>query len=218
MKAREKFRMQIQTQTTHHWPAAPGRKNNRPAAIMIPIIDDGTWTVVMTKRKKELKTHAGEMCFPGGKPDPKDHDLSDTALRETKEEIGFTGGVVLGRLSSIPLYTSDFRLEPFVGMYPPQPLKVSNAEVEQCLLFSLNDVLSLGEVQGVGMEWPEYGEFISPVFCPEHFTHNHTGTTTPIFGGTAHVLWELLTVFSRVVQKPLPQLNPSLTSIPKNIK
>ena len=140
---REKFINALQSRACNVWPAAPGRLNNRPAAIMTPITDDGSWTLSMTLRKKELNDHGGEMCFPGGKPDPKDHNLSDTALRETKEEIGLTGGVVLGRLSSIPLYTSDFRLEPFVGMYPPQPLKVSNAEVEQCLLFSLNDLLLL---------------------------------------------------------------------------
>ena len=217
MNVAEKFISAMQSKQSHSWPAAPGRQNNRKAAIMIPIFNDGSWTVVMTKRKKELHAHGGEMCFPGGKPEPRDRALKDTALRETAEEIGLKGGDVVGRLSSIPLYTSEFRLEPFVGLYPIQTIEENPSEVDCCLLFSLIDLLGKKEIQGVGMNWPNYGSFVSPVFFPEEFTKNPT-TTTPIFGGTAHVLWELLTVFAGASGRTLPRLNPCLSRIPKHIE
>lgn len=44
--------------------------------------------IVMTEKPKTLNFHAGEISFPGGKIDPDDCDLLDTALRETREEIG----------------------------------------------------------------------------------------------------------------------------------
>ena len=44
--------------------------------------------VIMTEKPKHLNIHAGEIAFPGGKWHENDHDLLDTALRETDEEIG----------------------------------------------------------------------------------------------------------------------------------
>ena len=44
--------------------------------------------VIMTEKPKHMKFHAGEISFPGGKLDPNDSDLLETALRETREEIG----------------------------------------------------------------------------------------------------------------------------------
>ena len=75
----EKFINILKRHTIRFLPAAPGRLNNRKAAIMVPITDDGSWTLSMTLRKKDLKDHGGEMCFPGGKPSVHDRNLEETS-------------------------------------------------------------------------------------------------------------------------------------------
>ncbi|XP_035497871.1 peroxisomal coenzyme A diphosphatase NUDT7 isoform X1 [Scophthalmus maximus] len=59
------------------------------ASVLIPLlVRSGRLHTLMTLRSSELRTNAGEVCFPGGKRDPSDGDDVDTALREAEEEIG----------------------------------------------------------------------------------------------------------------------------------
>ena len=110
-------------------PPLPGRTNHRHAGILLPLRWQGdTIQLVATRRTSHLRDHAGEVVFPGGKPDPTDADLTATALREAHEELGIHRAQVLGSLSAIPLFTSDFRLFPTVariddapcGLIPPR--------------------------------------------------------------------------------------------------
>ena len=65
---------------------APGTKD---AAVLVPLyLDSGALHAVFTKRRDDLKRHAGEISFPGGRQDFPDEDLRTTALREAEEEIG----------------------------------------------------------------------------------------------------------------------------------
>ena len=60
-----------------------------PAAVMIPIIRRAdALTVLLTERSPDLKHHAGQISFPGGRMDPGDSDILATAMRETEEEVG----------------------------------------------------------------------------------------------------------------------------------
>jgi 8-oxo-dGTP pyrophosphatase MutT (NUDIX family) len=53
------------------------------------LLAQSRWHILLTRRSKQLKSHPVEVCFPGGKQDPEDHqDDFVTALRETKEEVG----------------------------------------------------------------------------------------------------------------------------------
>lgn len=59
------------------------------AAILMPILfQDSIPYFVLTERSKQLSSHPGEVCFPGGKRDQEDISIVDTALREAEEEIG----------------------------------------------------------------------------------------------------------------------------------
>uniref|UniRef100_A0AAY5KNG5 Nudix hydrolase domain-containing protein n=1 Tax=Esox lucius TaxID=8010 RepID=A0AAY5KNG5_ESOLU len=59
------------------------------ASVLIPLfVRDGDVHMLMTLRSLELRTNAGEVCFPGGKRDPSDRNDVDTALREAEEELG----------------------------------------------------------------------------------------------------------------------------------
>ena len=93
-------------------------------------VRDGMLWVVFTRRTDTVEHHRGQISFPGGAEEAEDGDLSQTALRETEEELGVRPGDVrmLGPLSPIVTVT-DFYVAPFVGAIP-QPYVFSPAESE----------------------------------------------------------------------------------------
>ena len=90
----------------------------RKASVLIPLLEiGGEIFVLFTKRAKHLRSHPGQVSFPGGKEDNQDSNSLDTALRETHEEIGLNPEKVeiLGRLDQIiSLY--NYLVTPFVGL------------------------------------------------------------------------------------------------------
>lgn len=89
----------------------------RAAAILFPIVErDGLLRVVLTVRSHELRHHAGQIAFPGGKVDREDASPLAAALREAHEEIGLSDDLVdiVGRLPPYETGTG-FRIAPFVG-------------------------------------------------------------------------------------------------------
>ncbi|KAG1152370.1 hypothetical protein G6F37_000218 [Rhizopus arrhizus] len=92
--------------------------NVKEAAVLLPlcIVQDKP-SVLFTVRNMNLRTHRGEISFPGGKQDPTDESLEHTALRETEEEIGLPPQAIeiLGRYSALPNKTGSLRVHPYVG-------------------------------------------------------------------------------------------------------
>ncbi len=124
-------------------PTAWARSGNVDAAVLIPLFWDGRGPVVVfTERHADLRKHAGEISFPGGRRDPGE-DLLDTALREAEEEISLpTVDVkVLGALPPIGTFVSGFTVYPFVGMIPAGVGWVlAENEVAQVLEFPVADL------------------------------------------------------------------------------
>lgn len=58
-----------------------------PAAVLVPFVDRPHPTVLLTRRQDHLRSHSGQVAFPGGRADPDDEDLIATALREAAEEV-----------------------------------------------------------------------------------------------------------------------------------
>ena len=88
------------------------------AAVLIPVIDrSDDLTVLLTLRADDLKHHAGQISFPGGRVEAGDADAVATALRETEEEIGLRREFVevLGRLPDHAVITG-YRVTPIVGL------------------------------------------------------------------------------------------------------
>jgi len=76
--------------------------------------------VVFTRRRTDLRSHAGEISFPGGRRDPQDADLLHTALREAEEEIGLPRARVrvLAELPAVSTFVTGYEIHPFAGMIP----------------------------------------------------------------------------------------------------
>jgi 8-oxo-dGTP pyrophosphatase MutT (NUDIX family) len=89
----------------------------RPAAVLVPLFDhDGETHVWLVRRPAAMRSHAGQVAFPGGKTDPSDASPRETALREAEEELGIPRDAVdvLGPLDQMHTIT-DFAISPFVG-------------------------------------------------------------------------------------------------------
>ena len=92
--------------------------------------------VVLTRRRADLRRHAGEISFPGGRQDPRDRELKDTALREAEEEIGLERSQVrmLGELGPVSTFATGYEIHPFVGLIPAgQEWLASPVEVDAVL-------------------------------------------------------------------------------------
>jgi 8-oxo-dGTP pyrophosphatase MutT (NUDIX family) len=91
------------------------------AAVLIPLVDRGQeLTVLLTHRSSELKHHAGQISFPGGRLEPGDDNAIAAALRETEEEIGLRREFieVIGCLPD-HVVISGYRVTPVVGLVSP---------------------------------------------------------------------------------------------------
>ncbi|MFJ9452733.1 MULTISPECIES: CoA pyrophosphatase [unclassified Herbaspirillum] len=93
----------------------------RPAAVLMPIVlrEQGP-TLLFTQRTADLKDHAGQISFPGGRTELSDVSPVDTALRETEEEIGLARRHV-EVIGSLPEYFTGtgYRVTPVAGLIRP---------------------------------------------------------------------------------------------------
>ncbi|HEY5261757.1 MAG TPA: CoA pyrophosphatase [Solirubrobacteraceae bacterium] len=116
-----------------------------PAAVLVVLYDggEGELRVVLTKRRGDLRRHAGEISFPGGRRDPEDVTLVDTALREAEEEVGLarTDVTVVGALERTSTFVTNYLIHPFVGLLDGQRAwRASASEVDAVLEPSLRSV------------------------------------------------------------------------------
>jgi 8-oxo-dGTP pyrophosphatase MutT (NUDIX family) len=110
-----------------------------PAAVLVPLFlarESRDPHVVLTKRRSDLRRHAGEISFPGGRKDAADPDLTTTALREAEEEIGLPREQVelLGELPPTSTFVTNYVIHPFVATIPAGVAwQVSAKEVDKVL-------------------------------------------------------------------------------------
>ena len=166
----------------------------RPAAVLVPVFEEGGEArVVLTVRSDRLRSHQGEVAFPGGRIEG-DEGVVAAALREAHEEVGLQPELVtvVGRLTAMPTVSSNTVMTPVVATLEGRPtLAASPAEVDRIFDVALCDLAADGvfheewwsapantEIEGL----PD-GEF--PVWFFEV-----AGET--VWGATARTLVELL--------------------------
>ena len=160
----------------------------RHAAVLVPLVDGPTPSIVFTKRTEDLSRHPGEISFPGGMRHDEDADLLVTALRETEEELGVPPSAVevLGALPPFETYTSGTTIAPFVGALEVDPVFTANpgeiAEVFEVSVPRLLDVERSKAWERNGATWWGY----------VYEVDGHT-----IWGATARILHEMLEYFRK---------------------
>ena len=105
---------------------------HRPAAVLIPITDRPEPGVILTQRPDSLRSHAGQVAFPGGKIDDSDENAIAAALREAEEELSIPAQLVRVVGETDTYYSgSGYRISPVIGIIPPDLDLVPNpGEVE----------------------------------------------------------------------------------------
>jgi 8-oxo-dGTP pyrophosphatase MutT (NUDIX family) len=141
--------------------------------------------LIFTERRADLRRHAGEISFPGGRRDEADADLAATALREAREEIALDPAAVelVGALPPVSTFVTDYRVHPFVGLvaHPAAlDLEPSPSEVETVLTFSL-------ELLRQGYEMRRLVRRGVPIRTPTYEVEGQL-----IWGATARILGDLL--------------------------
>jgi peroxisomal coenzyme A diphosphatase NUDT7 len=127
-------------------PATPGimgKEEYVNCAVLMPLVfTENEWHLLFEKRSAGIR-QGGEICFPGGKFDPaKDESLVDTALRETKEEIGVDKGKIriIGRLDTY-IAALGATVEPVVAVVDVKKLdslKINKGEVEDVFVLPIS--------------------------------------------------------------------------------
>jgi len=121
----------------------PAELDGNELASVLIIIYGKEPMILMTKKAKTLKVHAGEISFPGGKWCEKDQDLLETAIRETKEELCLevSKEYVVGQLNSVITLNSKYRITPYLAILDGIPSLKANSEVESILHIPLVSLL-----------------------------------------------------------------------------
>jgi 8-oxo-dGTP pyrophosphatase MutT (NUDIX family) len=163
------------------------------AAVLIPLYDDPQRGLVgvLTERRHDLRKHAGEISFPGGRRDPGE-DLVTTALREAEEEIGLdrNGVRLMGALAPTGTMVTRYRVYPFVGMIEPgQTWAPHEWEVAKVLELPL---LELRQAR----QWRPLLQYKLPVPTVSFVIDDHL-----VWGATARMLDQLLRRLEPVLAK-----------------
>jgi len=113
------------------------------ASVLLALTDEADPKILLTRRSTRLKSHAGEVSFPGGKRDASDTSNIVVALREAQEETGLDPFSVrlLGELPS-QRARSGIRVKPIVGIIPPAPILIAQPdEIDRLFFVRLSELM-----------------------------------------------------------------------------
>lgn len=168
-------------------------KNTRKAAVLILLFphQNELWMPLIL-RPTYQGVHSGQMALPGGKVEPEDQDLTDTALRETYEEIGVRvqREQVIGQLSDLYIPPSNITVTPVLAVQSQQPQYQPDPK----------EVAGITEVNVASLQQPEN------YLLGEVTVYNGTLLKAPsfqiqgktIWGATAMMLSELLQIIKEL--------------------
>jgi len=164
-------------------------ENAKHSAVLIPLlIIENEIQIIFTLRSNKLKSHSGQISFPGGRIE-KDESTVDAALRETYEEIGLPPEniKVIGSLSTLYVPPSNNLIHTFVGFLNVLPVyNVNYDEVEECFTIPLkyflnpeNHHIKQHNLEGYEVDLPYW----------------NVGKPTILWGATSMILRELLDLY-----------------------
>ena len=146
-------------QSSVHWPPSLVEEvlnALRPAGVLIPVLErESEPSVLLTQRSADLKHHAGQISFPGGRMEESDDDVVHAALRETHEEVGIEPGAisVIGYLAPMATVTG-YAVTPVIGLVAPETrLVIDRTEVDYAFEVPLAYLLDHRNELACEREW-----------------------------------------------------------------
>lgn len=119
--------------------------NTRLSAVGIHFFqNESIWHFILIERSEYDGHHSKQIAFPGGKKDPNDIDLVQTAIRESEEEINISmeNAEFIGAISSVYIPVSNFEVTPYIFIHDKQPkLEKSVKEVNEIIFVKCSDLL-----------------------------------------------------------------------------
>jgi len=158
-------------------------KSQNSAAVLIPILDEAQGLeLILTRRADHLRSHAGQISFPGGRVEPLDETVVAAALREAREEVNLPQQQVevLGRLGDY--YTiSGYRVTPIVGLVqPPVVLRPQPSEVAEIIRIPLDHLL---RPEVFSLKEHQHDELVRRYYSTYYQGHHIWGITAGILMG-----------------------------------
>ncbi len=154
------------------------------SAVVVPVVDRDDPHLLFTQRADTLSNHPGQMSFPGGRREPEDDDLYETACREANEEICLDPEdlSLVGRLDDI-LTVTGFSVRPFVGQIPDQQYVPCDGEVAEIAVLPVSALTDLDNYHGEYRDHPRRGRIRVHYFYVDGYT---------VWGATGRILVQLL--------------------------
>lgn len=154
------------------------------SAVVVPVVDREDPHLLFTKRAEDLSNHPGQMSFPGGRHEPEDADLRETAVRESNEEICLDPGNLsfVGELDDI-LTTTGFSVRPFVARVPDHEYQPCDDEVAEIAVLPISALTDLDNYHGEYRDHPERGRVRVHYFYVDEYT---------VWGATGRILVQFL--------------------------
>lgn len=139
-----------------HWPRMDGvGDEDKPAAVLVAFVDRPQPTLLLTRRQPHLRSHAGQVAFPGGRADHGDADSIATALREAHEEVGLDPAHVTIVGTTTPYRTgTGYLITPVLAIIPPDlPLVPEPGEVARLFEARCDHLFDSSSYQRHSVDW-----------------------------------------------------------------
>lgn len=202
---KEALKRQLPGENAHRLLLPPGRELHpitdknvilESSVLVLLFPYQGRINTCLIRRPSTMRNHGGQIAFPGGRFETTDENLTQTALRESFEEIGTASNQleVIGALTPLYVQVSNFTINPFIAWSESIPIfKTDTREVEELFILPIEEILhqSKRQVQKVNTI---HGTFDAPGFYIDQLF---------IWGATAMILSEFHEIFKTLTCKQL---------------
>lgn len=174
---------------------AENKKTKNSGVLILLYPHDQSIFSVLIQRPKYKGTHGGQVSLPGGKEEPEDADIIQTALREAQEEIGVNSNQIkiLGSLSRLYIPPSNYIIYPSVGYIAKRPIFISSVnEVDEIIEYDIMSLLNTEIKKITRIKIIKVFSFKAPYFD----IHQKI-----VWGATAMVLSEFREILAEIIKK-----------------